>query len=329
LNKPFYILFFVFILSIYQNNHSFSQTNIVPNGGFEDIDSCYGNFTPLGFDVFQWSGCQGWRNPTYASSDLWCPNPIVGAYEPPNLPGYRQSCYENNNMAGIYILDAAYPYYREYIQCELLTVLQSGKKYELRFWVNAAENYNVSSTIGAYFSSIQVGNITSYDYLPYVPQIENPDSNFITDTLGWQLISGQFYAQGGEKYLTIGNFRDSASMVMSATYGDSLYASIYFHIDGIELIEIPYSFQAPNIFTPNNDGMNDFFSLNVENIENWICEIYNRWGIRIAELSAKNNSWDGRTTSGEMCNDGVYYYTFSAGVNEKIITEKGFIQLLR
>ena len=319
-------LIFLFVLSTLDFR---AQINLVPNPSFEDIDSCYGQPSGLGFDVFQWSGCSGWKNPTYASSDLWCSSPVAGPYEPPNLPGYIQSCYENDNMAAIYILDAAYPYYREYIQCELLTALQTGKKYEINFWVNCAESYNVSSSIGAYFSSLAVGNTTSFNYLPYIPQIENPESNFITDTLGWQLISGQFYAQGGEKFLTIGNFRDSASMVMSAVYGDSLYASIYFHIDGVELIEVPYSFQAPNIFTPNQDNQNDFFSFNVKNIQNWSCAIYNRWGIKVSEFSEGTNHWDGRTSSGLECSVGVYYYVFSTFINEKEIIEKGFVQLLR
>nr|MBA3284558.1 hypothetical protein [Nitrosopumilus sp.] len=161
-NKFLFLLFF-----LYTPYKSISQTNLIPNGGFEIIDSCYGNFSPLGFDVFQWSGCFGWKNPTNASSDLWCLNPVVGPYSPPNLQGYTQLCYENNNMAGIYILDAAYPYYREYIQCELISSLEENKIYELSFWVNSAENYNVSSSIGAYFSSLAIGNMSSYDYLPF------------------------------------------------------------------------------------------------------------------------------------------------------------------
>lgn len=322
MNKPFYILLFVLLSSSFK-----AQTNLVPNGGFEDIDSCYGTYSPTGFDVFQWSGCSGWKNPTFASSDLFCP--FIGApCNPPNIGGDFQYPFEGTNMAGFYAAYAGFWNYREYIQSTLSITLESGKCYELSFRINTSGNNNVTSSIGAYFSSYPVGSVTSWDPLPFQPQIENPDTNFIVDTMGYQIVSGVFKAQGGEKFMTIGNFRDSFNIIMT-NYDTLTAAGIYLFIDDIKLIESPYSYQIPNVFSPNNDLTNDFFSLNILNFSHWTCEIFNRWGIKVAELSEKNNFWDGRTTSGIACNDGVYYYLFNGETDKQKINEKGFIQLLR
>ena len=78
--------FFTYFLILFSIS-AIGQTNLVQNGSFEQIDSCFGDPSPLGFDVFQWSGCIGWSNPTYASSDLWCENPVFGNNTPPFIPG--------------------------------------------------------------------------------------------------------------------------------------------------------------------------------------------------------------------------------------------------
>lgn len=304
------------------------QTNLVPNPSFEDIDSCYGGFSPLGFDVFQWSGCTGWYNPTNASSDLWCNNGVVGSIQPPNLnPGY-QLPRTGSNLAGLFILETSEWEYREYIQCELLSPLVENIIYEVSFWVNVAGNENQTSSIGAYFSHNQINNFSSFLYLPYNPQVANDNNNLITDTLGWSLVSGFYKAKGGEKFMTIGSFDDYYNI--NLTDYDSLTAyGIYMYIEDIETLESPFNYFIPNVFSPNDDQINDVFSPNVSNINEWKCLIYNRWGQEIYTLNNGVNSWDGRTSSGKKVPEGTYYYVFTASIENETISEKGFIELLR
>lgn len=320
--------FFTYFLILFSFS-SFCQTNLIPNGSFEDIDSCYGDPSPLGFDVFQWSGCTGWSNPTYASSDLWCENPVFGSATPPSIPGFGyQYPRTGENMAGIFMLETIDWEYREYIQCELLSTLEKDKFYEISFYVNTTSNFNNTSSIGAYFSSNQIGNTSSYSYLPYQPQIKNDVNNFITDTIGWTLISGLYKATGGEKYMTIGSFDDYYQMKL--TDYDSLTAvGIYYFIEDVEVIESPLGYFIANVFSPNSDDNNDVFSPNVINITEWECFIYNRWGQEVYKLNNGIDSWDGRTTGGKEVPEGTYYYVFTASIENEKISEKGFITLLR
>lgn len=73
-------------------------------------------------------------------------------------------------------------------------------------------------------------------------------------------------------------------------------------------------YTLPNIFTPNSDGLNDFF----EPIKNRYVHsieliIYNRWGQLVFETAKPEIEWDGGKLS-----DGVYYYV--CVVNEIYIT---------
>lgn len=70
--------------------------------------------------------------------------------------------------------------------------------------------------------------------------------------------------------------------------------------------------EIPNTFTPNGDGINDIWQVTLPfNVTLSEVEVYNRWGNLIKNLELNSNtliSWDGRTTSGEQCSDGVYFY---------------------
>lgn len=321
--KTFFTYFLIFF-----SISSYCQTNLITNGSFEDIDSCYGNFAPLGFDVFQWSGCLGWSNPTYASSDLWCKNGVVGTVQPPNIPTGYQFPRTGNNMAGIIILETIDWEYREYLQCNLLVPLKANKFYQISYYVNTAGGNNSTCCINTYFSKTNINNPTSYLYLPFNAQVKNSTNNLITDTLGWTLITETYKASGNEQFITIGCFDDYYNIQL--TNYDSLNADgIYFFIDDVEVTESPFSFFIPNIFTPNVDGNNDIFSPNVVNINEWECFIYNRWGQEVYKLNNGINSWDGRTTGGKEVPEGTYYYVFTASIENEKISEKGFITLLR
>lgn len=86
--------------------------------------------------------------------------------------------------------------------------------------------------------------------------------------------------------------------------------------------------RLPNVFTPNADSVNDVFKPYTDEITELNFSIYNRYGNLIFETARVNGFWDGRTTSGEPCTDGVYFCVLNAtGVDGKKYKEKTFIQL--
>lgn len=315
-----------------------TQTNLVYNGDFEIYDTCPLNPSTPG--DLQIEHCLGWTAPTkLGTSDYFnicnnigttlagVPKNLLGYQHPLNGAGYcgLLACVVDStndttiSQNGIYI-------YREYIQTKLQQSLMSGKSYHFSFNVNAS-NDNTHSLIylGALFSA---QNYISNTFAPICtnPQIKN-SSGYLIDTLNWIKIEGDFIANGSEEYLTIGYFENGNLDTLNNHYDPwNPYWRIvsYYYVDGISLIENACQQNFPNIFSPNADLVNDIAKFEA-------CTtvlrttVYNRWGNKIFETENSNHYWDGRTTSGEICPDGTYYYVLQT--EEEIY--KGFIQLVR
>lgn len=84
--------------------------------------------------------------------------------------------------------------------------------------------------------------------------------------------------------------------------------------------------EIPNAFTPNGDGINDVFKINLsgENLANFNVNIYDRWGILVFASSSINNKWDGRTTSGLKVVSGTYFYV----IDLNSVEYKGHVTVL-
>jgi gliding motility-associated-like protein len=76
----------------------------------------------------------------------------------------------------------------------------------------------------------------------------------------------------------------------------------------VSFIDCSIEFSAPNIFTPNADGKNDYFVISGENIEEVRVSIMDRWGRLLFQTNDLSKSWDGSTSSDEECSSGTYYY---------------------
>ncbi|MDD3876259.1 MAG: gliding motility-associated C-terminal domain-containing protein [Bacteroidales bacterium] len=69
----------------------------------------------------------------------------------------------------------------------------------------------------------------------------------------------------------------------------------------------PPGLYIPNVFSPNDDGLNDILFVRGKNIESIEMFIYDRWGEKIFETTSQSNGWDG-TYKGKKCEPGVFVY---------------------
>lgn len=65
-----------------------------------------------------------------------------------------------------------------------------------------------------------------------------------------------------------------------------------------------------NVFTPNNDQINDYFKPELENVIALEMYIYDRWGSLIFKTTGLDAFWDGTVKNGRACAVGVYYCIF-------------------
>lgn len=92
-------------------------------------------------------------------------------------------------------------------------------------------------------------------------------------------------------------------------------------------LETLLNLKTPNVITPNNDGVNDYFEVKSNgNVVNCLSlRVYNRWGALIFENEGGFASWNGKNFSGEDVAVGTYYYILEI----QNITKKGSVTLYR
>jgi gliding motility-associated-like protein len=70
--------------------------------------------------------------------------------------------------------------------------------------------------------------------------------------------------------------------------------------------------EMPNVFSPNNDGANDFFEpVSMLRVTRFTMSIYNRWGGLVYNYSGLEPSWDGKDKQNRALAAGVYFYIIS------------------
>jgi gliding motility-associated-like protein len=120
----------------------------------------------------------------------------------------------------------------------------------------------------------------------------------------------------------------------SGTYTVSLTASngICSDISTLQIIIIsspPPTIFIPNVFTPNQDGVNDEFFIETSFTQSIKLFILNRWGEVVYETTELTSKWNG-DVNGKEATDGVYFFKYEVvGINSDILTGHGNITLIR
>jgi gliding motility-associated-like protein len=91
---------------------------------------------------------------------------------------------------------------------------------------------------------------------------------------------------------------------------------------------LPDNYYIPNAFTPNGDGVNDYFFLYGQSgVTVHSFKVFDRWGEKVYDGLFP---WDG-TYKGQLCQPGVYVYIFSIGLFGHLEDDhrKGSVTLIR
>ncbi len=89
--------------------------------------------------------------------------------------------------------------------------------------------------------------------------------------------------------------------------------------------------EMPNVFSPNDDGINDLYFINgdKEIFKEFNISIVNRWGNKIKVYNDPFGTWDGTNSNGEKVPQGVYFYSVKAvTLQDEELTKQGFIHVI-
>lgn len=294
----------------------------MPNPSFEEVTQCPTSREDMGSLV-------GWSSPTWGSPDIHhsCMNNQFSSQIPQNDFGWQWP-RTGEAYCGFHQSDFDFSEGREYIQCELDETLENDIRYLVEFFVSRADSSTkANDNIGALFSRDAIDGIDIYP-LPYQPQIVSVDYEPIIDDIGWVRISDTLTGTGVERYLTIGVFTDNASTNWILVDGGWEEEAHYF-IDDVSVSKLSVDISMPNVFTPNEDGLNDLFSISLSGYSSGQLRVYNRWGRLVFSSSGAILEWDG-TICGLDADSGVYFAIVElVDVNDYRLIEKGFVHLLR
>lgn len=180
-----------------------TMPNLVSNPGFEETVRTYCSWTQ---DAAKFNAnMSGWSSPTQTTPDHFSTKNDSECWaHPAKHSSGKQGTHSGSAMVGIKIYGKGNTptYWHEYVQAELPTPLETGKRYIAECWVlRAARSNEASNNIGILFTDTP---IATRDCLPlYITPYVNEEK---VVKGGWQKVSGVFDATGQERYLLIGNF---------------------------------------------------------------------------------------------------------------------------
>ncbi len=87
--------------------------------------------------------------------------------------------------------------------------------------------------------------------------------------------------------------------------------------------------KIPNVFSPNGDGINDYFSFKTAPGGRYNFYVYTRSGLLVYQSESPQIFWDGRSLSGLEMRPGIYYFIIQGNDGGEIVKETGFVHLFR
>jgi len=153
---------------------------------------------------------------------------------------------------------------------------------------------------------------------------------FASTSLQWENRCLTFVASRSSHWIKFLPMDDDSNNVSSKS---DIYGGLRMGIDLITLSMVGeghVSCEMPNVFSPNNDGINDLFlPIKMDRIQKYFLSIYNRWGSLVFDNGGSSLGWNGMFLN-ELCPEGTYSWVIKyvdiVGT-EKVIT--GNLTLLR
>ena len=193
--------------------------------------------------------------------------------------------------------------------------------------LNPAINATVAGTYTVSFTDDACNQTVSADiyFPPYA-------YTMVLDTV---ICVGAPYTVYAQENSTINSFLwntgSTASSIEITQPGDYIVSAsniCYTYIDTATIGTYICDINAPNVMVLSSQAGNNSFFVQYDGVEKFNCAILNRWGNTIYEFSDPAGKWDGRTSGGNLVEEGTYFYiikaTFYGGED---ITKHGFVQV--
>jgi gliding motility-associated-like protein len=268
---------------------------------------------------------------------------VLGLILSTGIPGFTQITFIADTTVGCHSLQVTFTYINA-------SVVDTVTSVDWDFGNGQTASGKGSQTIvydsdGIYTVSITVNNNTTITRQAYIRVYPYPDATFFwsdslelgsytvvfasvpqdPDTITYQY---QWFLEDGETGDTrvlIHSFQEQgqyrAALIVSNQAGckDS----------SMRLVEVFDVLDCANVFSPNNDGMNDYFVINSNGVTVYNLQIFSTAGVRVFQAEAPVIMWDGRNQSGQELLPGTYFYVIKPVQGTGRFKKTGFVELYR
>lgn len=209
--------------------------NLVPNGVFNYSDTCNPHSISSTDDIHPWFWTLG--SPDFLHG---C---FPEAYSVPQSYGGGEPAADGEGYCGLICYSTTLTL-REFVSVELITPLTENTNYHVSFKVSLMDSiWYATKNIGAALTVNEPqSNIDSLFGLQ--PQVSYNGAVFLSNKQGWAKVSGFFMAQGGERFLTIGNFdvdHETDTLFIPGggippSHSEVYWSGSYYYVDDVSVI---------------------------------------------------------------------------------------------
>ena len=224
------------IASLFASGVSFAQDgfNMVDNGSFESLTGK----GPKKLGSVETA--TNWMSATGAKADLFVKGNKIPEIDGANNIYGGETAQEGDNFAGIMVFSQGNKLPRTYLTQTMTSTMKKGETYCVKFYVSLGDNSKfATNNIAAHFGKkdMTVSDKKSLIDKPHVLDINN---KVFSGKFSWEKVCGTYTAQGGEKFITIGNFSMTEETKMEKIKQDAANKSpqiggAYYFIDNISV----------------------------------------------------------------------------------------------
>jgi len=229
MNKSLFLSFLLFL------SLGSSAQNIIADSGFEiiDPDQCDENNFPL----------MHWFNPNLATPDLqyMIEDGNCGTYLSEEYLGITEMLPPANGLASCGLYCCFQPesvnQSREYASTQLTEELLPGETYKITFQIHRRSQWDLAVDRIGFFFSIDAPQSNNHLVMEVEPQAET-QGTVLMDSL-WSTMELFYTASGGEKFMTMGNFRWPDEMIVIDTESGIKNIKLsYYQFDNVTLEKV-------------------------------------------------------------------------------------------
>ena len=208
--------------------------NLVPNGSFESVEK-----KPKRLGKIE--SATGWVSPTGSRADLFVSSKMPEIDVPLNIYG-KEVAKEGENYAGIVAYSYGDKLKRSYLMIKLDSPLKKGMRYCVKYNASLSEaSKYASNNVGAKLSKKAFGTDSKLSIIEDASILHfNNDNKIFSARYNWTEVCGMFRSEGGEKFITIGNFSSnddtkSERMKKDTKVKVAQIVAAYYYIDDVSV----------------------------------------------------------------------------------------------